>query len=67
MDMPAISMSTTNVCAMFDLCTYLVLILPSFHIVMNLSHVITEFSFGPYFPDMTQPLDNSFELTDARE
>lgn len=32
-------------------------------IVMNLSHVITEFSFGPYFPDIVQPLDNSFELT----
>ena len=31
--------------------------------VMNLSHVITEFSFGPYFPDIAQPLDNSFELT----
>jgi len=34
------------------------------HSLMNLSHVITEFSFGPYFPDITQPLDNSFELTD---
>lgn len=34
---------------------------------MNLSHVITEFSFGPYFPDITQPLDNSFELTHDRE
>ncbi|GJE85614.1 endoplasmic reticulum vesicle transporter-domain-containing protein [Phanerochaete sordida] len=34
------------------------------HNLMNLSHVITEFSFGPYFPDMTQPLDNSFELTE---
>ncbi|KAI0077801.1 DUF1692-domain-containing protein [Panus rudis PR-1116 ss-1] len=34
------------------------------HRLMNLSHVITEFSFGPYFPDITQPLDNSFELTD---
>ncbi len=33
---------------------------------MNLSHVITEFSFGPYFPDITQPLDNSFELTSER-
>ncbi|KAI0833861.1 DUF1692-domain-containing protein [Trametes gibbosa] len=33
------------------------------HKFMNLSHVITEFSFGPYFPDITQPLDNSFELT----
>lgn len=35
-------------------------------VVMNLSHVITEFSFGPYFPDITQPLDNSFELTQDR-
>ncbi|KAF9448497.1 DUF1692-domain-containing protein [Macrolepiota fuliginosa MF-IS2] len=33
------------------------------HSKMNLSHVITEFSFGPYFPDITQPLDNSFEVT----
>jgi hypothetical protein len=33
---------------------------------MNLSHVITEFSFGPYFPDITQPLDNSFEVTQDR-
>ncbi|KIK60149.1 hypothetical protein GYMLUDRAFT_244581 [Collybiopsis luxurians FD-317 M1] len=30
--------------------------------VMNLSHVITEFSFGPHFPDIVQPLDYSFEL-----
>lgn len=27
--------------------------------VMNLSHVIHEFSFGPYFPRISQPLDNS--------
>ncbi|KAJ7471078.1 DUF1692-domain-containing protein [Mycena latifolia] len=33
------------------------------HSLMNLSHVITEFSFGPYFPDITQPLDNSLEVT----
>ncbi|EIN03948.1 DUF1692-domain-containing protein [Punctularia strigosozonata HHB-11173 SS5] len=33
------------------------------HDQMNLSHVITEFSFGPYFPDITQPLDDSFEIT----
>ncbi|KAF8155285.1 endoplasmic reticulum vesicle transporter-domain-containing protein [Mycena galopus ATCC 62051] len=33
------------------------------HKLMNLSHVITEFSFGPYFPDITQPLDNSLEVT----
>jgi hypothetical protein len=30
---------------------------------MNLSHVITEFSFGKHFPEITQPLDNSFEIT----
>lgn len=35
--------------------------------VMNLSHVITEFSFGPYFPEITQPLDNSFELAHDRK
>ncbi|KAF8149031.1 endoplasmic reticulum vesicle transporter-domain-containing protein [Crassisporium funariophilum] len=34
------------------------------HNQMNLSHVITEFSFGPHFPDIVQPLDNSFEATD---
>ena len=34
---------------------------------MNLSHAITEFSFGPYFPDIVQPLDNSFELTEERK
>ncbi|EJD06811.1 DUF1692-domain-containing protein [Fomitiporia mediterranea MF3/22] len=33
------------------------------HSQMNLSHVITDFSFGPYFPDMAQPLKNTFELT----
>ncbi|KAI9453312.1 DUF1692-domain-containing protein [Lactarius psammicola] len=33
------------------------------HSLMNLSHVITEFSFGKYFPEITQPLDNSFEVT----
>ena len=33
---------------------------------MNMSHVISEFSFGPYFPDITQPLDYSFEVTDER-
>ncbi|THU98387.1 DUF1692-domain-containing protein [Dendrothele bispora CBS 962.96] len=32
------------------------------HKFMNLSHVISEFSFGPYFPDITQPLDYSFEV-----
>nr|ASF90192.1 hypothetical protein SPAR05704 [Bartheletia paradoxa] len=33
------------------------------HKLMNLSHVIDEFSFGPYFPRISQPLDNSFELS----
>ncbi|KAI0259108.1 endoplasmic reticulum vesicle transporter-domain-containing protein [Gloeopeniophorella convolvens] len=33
------------------------------HSLMNLSHVITEFSFGKHFPEITQPLDNSFEIT----
>lgn len=32
-------------------------------VAMNLSHVIEEFSFGPYFPEIVQPLDNSFEIT----
>ena len=36
---------------------------PICFIVMNLSHVITEFSFGKHFPEITQPLDNSFEVT----
>jgi len=35
----------------------------AFFTVMNLSHIITEFSFGKHFPEITQPLDNSFEIT----
>ena len=31
--------------------------------VMNMSHVITEFSFGKHFPEMNQPIDNSSEVT----
>lgn len=34
---------------------------------MNLSHVIHEFSFGPFFPRIVQPLDNSVELASGRE
>ncbi|KAF8631627.1 hypothetical protein AX15_002268 [Amanita polypyramis BW_CC] len=34
------------------------------HSLMNVSHVISEFSFGPYFPDMTQPLDYTFEVAE---
>lgn len=33
---------------------------------INMSHVITEFSFGPHFPGIVQPLDNSFEITHDR-
>ncbi|KAL9932558.1 hypothetical protein V8E36_008675 [Tilletia maclaganii] len=35
------------------------------HQLMNLSHVVHEFSFGPYFPDIAQPLDSSVEVTGA--
>jgi len=34
---------------------------------MNLSHIITEFSFGPYIPDIVQPLDYSYEKTYERK
>ncbi|KIM80290.1 hypothetical protein PILCRDRAFT_52411, partial [Piloderma croceum F 1598] len=27
-----------------------------------MKHIINEFSFGPYFPDITQPLDYSYEV-----
>lgn len=37
------------------------------HKLMNLSHVIHEFSFGPYFPEISQPLDSSVEITDKRK
>ena len=35
--------------------------------VMNVSHVISEFSFGPHFPDIVQPLDYTFEVTHDRK
>lgn len=34
---------------------------------MNLSHVIDEFSFGTYFPNIVQPLDRSAEIATTRE
>ncbi|KAK4689985.1 endoplasmic reticulum-Golgi intermediate compartment protein 2, partial [Tremellales sp. Uapishka_1] len=34
------------------------------HTLMNLTHVIHEFSFGPFFPAISQPLDLSLETTD---
>lgn len=37
------------------------------HTMMNLSHVISEFSFGPFIPDISQPLDNLFEVARERE
>ncbi|KAE8538580.1 hypothetical protein D1P53_004941 [Cryptococcus gattii VGV] len=33
------------------------------HHLMNLSHVVHEFSFGPFFPAIAQPLDQSYEIT----
>lgn len=33
------------------------------HNLMNLSHVIHELSFGPFFPDISQPLDHSVEIS----
>jgi len=32
--------------------------------VMNLSHIIHEWSFGPYYPKIAQPLDMSMEISD---
>lgn len=34
---------------------------------MNLSHVVHEFSFGPFFPAIAQPLDQSYEITEQRK
>ncbi|AFR94458.1 endoplasmic reticulum-Golgi intermediate compartment protein 2 [Cryptococcus neoformans var. grubii H99] len=34
------------------------------HHLMNLSHVVHEFSFGPFFPAIAQPLDQSYEITE---
>ena len=59
MAIAVLSMLTTTVCSSL---LAVELIFTDFT-AMNLSHVITEFSFGKYFPDITQPLDNSFEVT----
>ena len=56
------SMSTTTVRITISRVLYVM----SCFTVMNLSHVITEFSFGKHFPEITQPLDNSFEITHDR-
>ncbi|CAD6576439.1 MAG: hypothetical protein TREMPRED_001679 [Tremellales sp. Tagirdzhanova-0007] len=34
------------------------------HHLMNLSHIVHEFSFGPFFPAISQPLDLSLETTE---
>ncbi|KAL7409691.1 endoplasmic reticulum vesicle transporter-domain-containing protein [Mrakia frigida] len=34
------------------------------HGLMNLSHIIHEWSFGPYYPKIAQPLDMSMEISD---
>ena len=63
-DTPATNMSITVVSSSFHLSLHTD---ADCQLVMNLSHAITEFSFGPYFPDITQPLDYSFETTINRE
>ena len=39
---------------------------PAHPAVMNLSHVVHEFSFGPFFPAISQPLDMTMQLTQDR-
>ncbi|KAG9011029.1 hypothetical protein FRB93_003479 [Tulasnella sp. JGI-2019a] len=34
------------------------------HKLINFTHVISELSFGPYFPNIAQPLDYTYEVTD---
>jgi hypothetical protein len=34
------------------------------HSTFNFSHQINELSFGPYYPSLTNPLDNTYETTD---
>jgi len=34
------------------------------HKLMNLTHLITELSFGPFFPNIAQPLDYTFEVAE---
>jgi hypothetical protein len=34
---------------------------------MNLSHIIHEFSFGPFFPAIAQPLDMTYVKTEESE
>jgi hypothetical protein len=36
------------------------------HSLMNLSHIVHEFSFGPFFPAIAQPLDMTYEQTEKR-
>ncbi|KAJ4392684.1 hypothetical protein N0V91_011306, partial [Didymella pomorum] len=37
------------------------------HASFNFSHIIRELSFGPYFPSMNNPLDNTIALTPSPE
>jgi len=32
----------------------------------NMSHIVHELSFGPYFPSIAEPLEASLELSDDR-
>lgn len=36
------------------------------HTSFNFSHIITELSFGPFFPGLDNPLDNTVSVTDSR-
>jgi hypothetical protein len=45
-------------------CRLLKLCICSLSIVFNFSHHINELSFGPYYPKLVNPLDNTFSLTD---
>lgn len=53
----------------FDCCAFRVgrLRLVGKNQVMNLSHIVHEFSFGPFFPAIAQPLDQSYEITEQRK
>ncbi|KAI7864437.1 hypothetical protein BDF14DRAFT_1706827, partial [Spinellus fusiger] len=35
------------------------------HAIMNFTHRIDEFSFGPLYPSLINPLDNSVEITES--
>lgn len=64
MGMLATNMLITAVSIVFPSITSDIEIYP--WVEMNLSHIIKEFSFGPHFPEIVQPLDYSYEVTHDR-